>query len=79
MRKIEFLLSNEGIEAIRQMGDRKLRGRIWQESHNGREYLRFEPYRKHSTKCTPIVVCIVVAAANELNVELLKSKENVTL
>ena len=79
MRKIEFLLSNEGTEAIRQMGDRKLRGRIWQESHNGKNYLRFEPYRKHNTKCAPIVVYIVVAAANELNVELLKSKENVTL
>lgn len=76
MKKIEFLLSDEGIEAIRQMGDRKLRGRIWQESHNGREYLRFEPYRKHSTKCTPIVVCIVVAAANELNVEPFNPKKN---
>jgi chaperonin GroEL (HSP60 family) len=79
MKQITFLVSDETTEAIRQMGDRKLRGRVWQESHNGKEYLRFEPYRKHSTKCTPIVVCIVVAAANELNVELLKSKENVTL
>jgi chaperonin GroEL (HSP60 family) len=79
MKQITFLVSDETTEAIRQMGDRKLRGRVWQESHNGNEYLRFEPYRKHSTKCTPIVVCIVVAAANELNVELLKSKENVTL
>lgn len=79
MKQITFLVSDEGIEAIRQMGDRKLRGRIWQESHNGREYLRFEPYRKHSTKCTPIVVCIVVAAANELNVEPTKSNKNATL
>lgn len=79
MTKVDFWVSNETTEAIRQMGDRKLRGRIWLESHNGKNYLRFEPYRKHSTKCTPIVVCIVVAAANELNVELLKSKENVTL
>ena len=79
MSETKFLVSDEALEAIRQMGDRKLRGRIWQESHNGREYLRFGPYRKHNTKCAPIVVCIVVAAVNELNVELLKSKENVTL
>ena len=79
MTKVDFLVSNEATEAIRQMGDRKLRGRAWLERHNGKEYLRFEPYRKHNTKCAPIVVCIVVAAANELNVELLKSKENVTL
>ena len=78
MKQITFLVSDETTEAIRQMGDRKLRGRIWLESHNGKNYLRFEPYRKHNTKCAPIVVCIVVAAANELNVELLKSKENVT-
>ena len=79
MKQITFLVSDETTEAIRQMGDRKLRGRAWLERHNGKEYLRFEPYRKHNTKCAPIVVCIVVAAANELNVELLKSKENVTL
>lgn len=79
MTKVDFWVSNETTEAIRQMGDRKLCGRIWLESHNGKNYLRFEPYRKHNTKCAPIVVCIVVAAANELNVELLKSKENVTL
>ena len=79
MTKVDFWVSNEATEAIRQMGDRKLRGRIWLESHNGKDYLRFEPYRKHNTKCAPIVVCIVVAAANELNVEPTKSNKNVTL
>ena len=79
MRKIEFLLSNEGIEAIRQMGDRKLRGRIWQESHNGREYLRFEPYRQYNKNDTHIVISIVVVDASKLNVEPTKSNKNVTL
>ena len=79
MRKIEFLLSNEGIEAIRQMGDRKLRGRVWQENHNGKVRLRFEPYRQHNKKDTHIVISIVVVDASKLNVEPTKSNKNVKL
>ena len=79
MKQIEFLLSNEGIEAIRQMGDRKLRGRVWQENHNGKECLRFEPYRQHNKKDTHIVISIVVVDASKLNVEPTKSNKNVKL
>lgn len=79
MKQIEFLLSNEGVRAISQMGNRKLRGRIWLESHNGKNYLRFEPYRRHNSKDTHLVINIVVVDTSELNVESLKFKENVTL
>ena len=79
MNETTFLVSNECIEAIRQMGDRKLRGRAWMESHNGKEYLRFEPYCQNTNKCPHIVIGIVVLDASKLNVEPLKSKENVTL
>ena len=79
MNKITFLVSNETTEAIRQMGDRKLRGRVWMESCNGKEYLRFEPYRQNNKRCTQIVIGIVVIDGSKPSVEPLKSKENVTL
>ena len=79
MTKVDFWVSNEATEAIRQMGDRKLRGRAWLERHNGKEYLRFEPYRQHNKKDTHIVISIVVVDASKLNVEPTKSNKNVKL
>lgn len=79
MKKTTFLVSDEALEAIRQMGDRKLRGRIWLESNNGKECLRFEPYRQHNKKDTHIVISIVVVDASKLNVEPTKSNKNVIL
>ena len=79
MKAIKILVSTETTEAIRQMGDRKLRGRVWVERHNGKEYLRFEPYRQKNKECAHIVISIIVVDGSELNVEPLKSKENVTL
>ena len=79
MSETKFLVSDEALEAIRQMGDRKLRGRIWRECQNGKEYLRFEPYCQRNKKGTHIVISIVVLDESKLSVEPLKSKENVTL
>ena len=79
MTQIKFIVSDEGHQAIRQMGDRKLRGRVWMESRNGKEHLRFEPYHQHNKKCAHIVISIVVLDESKLSVEPLKSKENVTL
>ena len=76
MTKIDFLLSNEGVEAIRQMGDRKLRGLAWLERHNGKEYLRFEPYRQRNNKDTHIVINIVVVDASNLSVEPFNPKKD---
>ena len=79
MKQTTFLVSDEALEAIRQMGDRKLPGRIWFESHNGKDCLRFEPYRRHNSKGTHLVISIVVVDASKLNVEPTKSNKNVTL
>ena len=76
MTGITFLVSDETIEAIRQMGDRKLRGRAWLESHNGKKYLRFEPYRRHNPKGTHIVIDIVVVDATNLSVEPFNPMKN---
>ena len=77
MKQTTFLVSDEALEAIRQMGDRKLRGRIWRECQNGKEYLRFEPYCQRNKKGTHIVISIVVVDASKLNVEPTKSNKNV--
>lgn len=79
MNETKFLVSDEALEAIRQMGDRKLRGRIWRECQNGKEYLRFEPYCQRNKKGTHIVISIVVVDASKLNVEPTKSNKNVIL
>lgn len=79
MNKINFLVSDEGHQAIRKMGAQKLRGRVWLERQNGKEYLRFEPYRQNNKKCAHIVVGIVVIDASKLNVEPLNLKEDVKI
>ena len=66
MRKIGILVSDEAKEAISQIGDRKLPGRVWFESYNGKKYLRFEPYRRHSSKQVSIVLCIVLPEGNHI-------------
>lgn len=76
MTKVDFWVSNEATEAIRQMGDRKLRGRIWLERHNGKEYLRFEPYRQRNKKDTHIVINIVVVDASNLSIEPFNPKKD---
>ncbi len=76
MKKTTFLVSDEALEAIRQMGDRKLRGRIWLESNNGKEYLRFEPYCQRNKKGTHIVINIVVVGAGNMSFEHINPNED---
>lgn len=76
MSQITILVSDEGDQAIRQMGDRKLRGRVWLECKNGKEYLRFEPYRQSSKKCAHIVIGIVVIDGSKQSVEPFNPKED---
>ena len=76
MKKTTFLLSDEATKAIRQMGDRKLRGRIWRECQNGKEYLRFEPYCQRNKKGTHIVINIVVVGAGNMSFEHINPNED---
>lgn len=76
MSETKFLVSDEALEAIRQMGDRKLRGRIWRECQNGKEYLRFEPYCQRNKKGTHIVISIVVVDASNMSFEHINPNED---
>lgn len=75
MKEIRVLVSDEAKEAISQIGDHKLPGRVWFESYNGKKYLRFEPYRRRTAQSVSIVLCIVLPEGNHI-VEPLNPEEN---